>query len=223
MKQYFTREFLLSNKKLILKAVAVISIIAAAFLVFVWDGSKSDDGPVLAETNQEALEKSVEASQQEQTEETKGRIIVDVGGAVERPQVVELEEDSRVGDAISAAGGLKDNADPAGINQAAFLADGEKVYIPVKGETSALVSGISGQDAAPAGSMTGGSSASSKVNLNTATAEELQTLNGVGPATAEKILDYRTANGGFKKIEDLKNVNGIGDKTFEKLKEHIMV
>ena len=147
---------------------------------------------------------------------------MDVGGAVKSPQVVELEEDSRVGDAISAAGGLKDNADPAGINQAAFLTDGEKVYIPVKGETAPLVSGISGQQALPTGdAATAGASA--KVNLNTATSEELQTLNGVGPATAEKILDYRTANGGFKKIEDLKNVNGIGDKTFEKLKEQIMV
>lgn len=221
MKQYFTREFLLSNKKFILKAAAVISIIAAAFLVFVWGGSEPEDEPILAETKQEALE-STEALLQEQRTETKGRIIVDVGGAVKSPQVVELEEDSRVGDAISAAGGLKDNADPAGINQAAFLTDGEKVYIPVKGETAPLVSGISGQQALPTGdAATAGASA--KVNLNTATSEELQTLNGVGPATAEKILDYRTANGGFKKIEDLKNVNGIGDKTFEKLKEQIMV
>lgn len=222
MKQYFTREFLLSNKKLILKAAAVISIIAAAFLVFVWDGPEPDSGPVLAETNREALESSG-TSLQKQTEETKGRIIVDVGGAVKRPQVVELEEDSRVGDAISAAGGLKDNADPAGINQAAFLTDGEKVYIPVKGEATALLSGISEQQAAYPGAAAARDAASPKVNLNTASLEELQTLNGVGPATAEKILDYRTANGGFKKIEELKNVNGIGDKTFEKLKEQIMV
>lgn len=222
MKQYFTREALLSNKKLILKAAAIISIIAAAFLVFVWGGPEpEDDGPVLTETRQEAPESADSVS--DQRAETKGRIIVDVGGAVKEPQVVELEEDSRVGDAISAAGGLKDNADPAGINQAAFLTDGEKVYIPVKGETAPLISGIAEQQGLSAGSAAVAGAASSKVNLNTATSEELQTLNGVGPATAEKILDYRNANGGFKKIEDLKNVSGIGDKTFEKLKEQIMV
>ena len=148
-------------------------------------------------------------------EEKAGNIIVDVGGAVKVPQVVELAPDSRVADAVAAAGGLLETADTAGINQAAFLTDGEKVYIPEKGEELSGLEGISGLEQA--------SSGESKVNINTATSEELQTLNGVGPATAEKILDYRTSNGSFKTIEDLKNVDGIGDKTFEKLKEHIKV
>lgn len=222
MKQYWNREFLLSNKKRIIKATAIVCLAAAAFFVFVLNGEERAQEPAVIQTGEETLAGS-EAGETKESEETAaGPIVVDVGGAVKTPQVVELEADSRVADAISAAGGLKDNADTAGINQAAFLTDGEKVYIPVRGETVPGAASGSGQTSqmAQAGS---GTDTGGKININTATSEELQTLNGVGPATAEKILDYRAANGGFKSLEDLKNVSGIGDKTFEKLKEHIMV
>ncbi|MCQ4635829.1 helix-hairpin-helix domain-containing protein [Anaerovorax odorimutans] len=212
MKQYLNKEFLLSNKKILIKVAAIAVIIAAAFFVFVLGG---DDGQEKLAVSESAQQASVGGEAGEETEEPES-IIVDVGGAVNTPQVVELKADSRVADAVSAAGGLKSNADTAGINQAAFLSDGEKVYIPAKGED---ISGI----AAAAAEQGSSGEQKTKVNINTATAEELQTLNGVGPATAEKIMDYRKNNGYFKKPEDLKNVSGIGDKTFEKLKEQIMV
>lgn len=211
MKQYLNREFLLSNKKQIIKVAAIILIFAVAFFVFVLGGDSRQEELPVSETAGQA---SVNGGAGEETEAKKS-IIVDVGGAVKTPQVVELKEDSRVADAISAAGGLKENADTAGLNQAAFLSDGEKVYVPAKGEVSPGLSSVS--SGAESGLSQG------KININTATSEELQTINGIGPATAEKILDYRKNNGYFKKPEDLKNVDGIGDKTFEKLKEHITV
>ncbi len=214
MNQYFSKDFLLKNKQLVIKVAVIFFIFTVAFFVF-----------VLGENKEAAHEPEVTQTQKavaaEPTETAVKSIMVDVGGAVKTPQVVELKEESRVADAISAAGGLKENADTAEINQAAFLTDGQKIYIPAKGEkipAEVISAENSTQPGAENPGMAGG-----KVNLNTATSEELQTLNGVGPATAEKILEYRSSNGYFKNIEEIKNVNGIGDKTFEKLKEHIMV
>lgn len=238
MKQYLNKEFLQSNKQLVVKAAAIVAIIVVAFFVFVWNGSKAEEEPPPTQTaRQESLAAGADNDMGESgTEgdvtietEAAGTIIVDVGGAVENPQVVELKENSRVADAISAAGGLKGTADTAGINQAAFLTDGEKVYIPAKGEGALPAAGVSqgqvpGSDSASnSGLSVSSSSGNQKVNINQASSEELQTLNGVGPATAEKIMDYRSSNGWFKSIEDIKSVDGIGDKTFEKLKEHITV
>jgi len=152
-------------------------------------------------------------------------IYVDIGGAVKNPMLAELPDGSRVDDAIKAAGGLKTEADMTNINRAEFLTDGQKIYIPsfsvdedgnviAGGDTSAFgTSGVS--------SVTG--SAGGKININTADSEQLQTLNGVGPATAQKIIDYRQSNGSFTSVEDIKNVSGIGDKTFEKLRDYITI
>lgn len=209
MKQYLNKAFLLSHKEIVIKAAVIICIIAVAFFVFVFEGqSEKSEGDVVVQST----ESKVESKEETQAPVS---IMVDVGGAVKTPQVVELKENSRVADAISAAGGLTEQADTAGINQAAFLTDGEKVYIPEKGESGTMLSSL----ASAAGSGTG----QQKVNINTATSEELQTLDGIGPVTAEKILTYRDSNGAFQNIEDLKNVDGIGDKTFENLKEHITV
>lgn len=205
MKQYLNREFLLSNKEKIIKAAAIIILVVAAFFVFILGGNDKEE-EITIETNADNVEKSIE-------EEVNNEfIMVDVSGAVKEPQVVRLTEGSRVADAIEAAGGLTDNADTVMINQAAFLTDGEKIYVPEEGED---VTGIE------FGSGTGRTS--SKIDINTATSEELQTLSGIGPATAEKILQYRSDVGYFKSIEEIKNVNGIGDKTFDELKEYIKV
>lgn len=231
MKKYFNREFLQNNKQLVIKAAAIIGVIAVAFFVFVLNGNgESQEPPSVEIQQQESLGSGAGSETGGSLEESEpaGPIIVDVSGAVQNPQVVELEENSRVADAISAAGGLKGDADTAGINQAAFLTDGEKIYVPAKGEAALPVPGVSQSQSQGAG-MQGssvslsGSAGSQKININQASSEELQTLNGVGPATAEKIMDYRSSNGYFKTIEDIKSVDGIGDKTFEKLKEHITV
>lgn len=139
-----------------------------------------------------------------------GTIFVDIGGAVKSPMLAELPDGSRVDDAIQAAGGLKQEADMSNINRAEFLLDGQKIYIPSLA-----------MDAD--GNVIEGAAASGKVNINTADSTQLQTLNGVGPATAQKIIDYRQSNGSFASVEDIKNVSGIGEKTFEKLKDYITI
>lgn len=203
MKKYLNREFLLTNKDKIIKAAAIIILVVAAFFVFILGGGSKEEEMIIesSESTAEALEPT-----------EKDLIMVDICGAVNEPKVAELPQESRVADAIDAAGGLTENADITQINQAAFITDGEKIYIPEVGED---VTGIA---------LDGGTSMSSgKVDINTATSEELQTLNGVGPATAEKILQYRSDVGYFKSIDEIKNVSGIGDKTFENLKEYIKV
>lgn len=205
MKQYLNREYLLTNKEKIIKAAAIIILIVAAFFVFILGGN--DSGQEMT------IETKVDSGEESTDDDVSSEIImVDVSGAVKEPKVVQLNEGSRVADAIEAAGGLTDNADTVMINQAAFLTDGEKIYVPEEGED---VTGIE------FGSGTGRTS--SKIDINTATSEELQTLSGIGPATAEKILQYRSDVGYFKSIEEIKNVNGIGDKTFDELKEYIKV
>lgn len=203
------KEFLLTNKEKIIKAVAVIFLAAVAFFVLILGGDSQEEEMVIESTEA--------AEMLDVSEESEEFIIVDVSGAVENPQVVQLKANSRVADAIAAAGGLTKKADLSQINQAAFLEDGEKVYIPEKGES------VESSESVSYG--TGGTMAesASKIDLNTATSEQLQTLNGVGPATAEKILQYRSQNGYFKSIEEIKNVDGIGDKTYEKLKDYIKV
>jgi competence protein ComEA len=145
-------------------------------------------------------------------------LCVYVSGAVARPDVYELPHDSIVKDAIEAAGGPTGEADLNRINLARRVHDEEQIYVPQKGEESPPVSPPSGPSSSSPSSQEGG-----KVNINTATAEELDTLPGVGPSIAQRIIDYRTKHGPFQSIEDIKNVKGIGDVTFEKLKDKITV
>jgi len=156
-------------------------------------------------------------------------IIADIQGAVNDPGVKKLPEGARVNDAVTEAGGLTEKAYTMDVNLAAKLTDGDKVYIPVENEkvsnektTGREMAGIVTQPTS--GSSSGsGTETGSIVNINTASFEQLQTLSGVGPATAQKIIDYREKNAGFKKTEDIMKVSGIGIKTFEKLKDKIAV
>jgi len=145
-------------------------------------------------------------------------LCVYVSGAVAHPDVYELPYDSIVKDAIEAAGGPTGEADLNRINLARRVHDEEQIYVPQKGEESPPISPPSGPSL-PSPSSQG----SDKVNINTATAEELDALPGVGPSIAQRIIEYRTTNGPFQSIEDIKNVRGIGDATFEKLKDKITV
>lgn len=150
--------------------------------------------------------------------EPEGVIIVDVAGAVERPSVVQLHEGDRVQDAIDAADGLAQDADVSRVNRAAKLIDGQQVYIPHEGEDASVQTQGS---ASGGGSETAG--ASQIVNINMATAEELDALPGIGPSTAQSIIEDREANGPFSSPEDLMRVSGIGEKKYEKLKSSICV
>lgn len=164
-----------------------------------------------------------------------GTIFIDIDGAVTEPKLAELPAGSRVEDAIEAAGGVTKDADLSGINRAQILNDGEKIYIPKEGEEQGYAGGSGGGSVYNGGSGDGGSgdggsssgaagSASSsggRININTADSQALQQITGIGPVTAQKIIDYREANGRFSSIEDIKNVSGIGDKTFEKMRDQI--
>jgi competence protein ComEA len=136
-------------------------------------------------------------------------VIVDVAGAVHNPGVYELPEGSRVQDAIHAAGGLVDEANESAVNQAAPLADGTRLFIPTK-PAAADDTNVSPDD-----------SDEGLVNINTADIYALQTLPGIGPVTAERIIEYRMAHGLFTRIEDLQNVEGIGFGVLEKIKNLI--
>jgi len=155
-------------------------------------------------------------------------IFVHVLGAVARPGLFEVHDGARVVDVVAAAGGLLPTADQAGVNLARPVADGEQLYVPLQGE---VVAGSPAAPAGPQGGAVGGdlggagspAGAAVKVNLNTATAADLDTLPRIGPAMAQRILDYRAAEGRFTSIEDLRDVTGIGEKTFAALKDLIVV
>jgi competence protein ComEA len=148
-------------------------------------------------------------------------IFVHVLGAVALPGLYELSDGARVVDVIAAAGGLAPNADPAGVNLARQLSDGEQLYVPVQGEVSAEQLAAGGSGGGSGGASDGAGSA--KVNLNSATTADLQSLPRIGEAMAQRIIDYREANGRFRSIEDLRNITGIGDKTFEALKDLVTI
>ncbi|MBG6213500.1 MAG: helix-hairpin-helix domain-containing protein [Cryobacterium sp.] len=143
-------------------------------------------------------------------------IFVHVLGAVVRPGLFQLHDGARVMDAIAAAGGVTAEADPAGVNLARILSDGEQFYVPRQGEVPPALT------AAPAGSA-GANAPAAKVNLNTATVADLDSLPRIGPTMAQRIIDYRTTNGRFTSVDGLRDVAGIGDKTFEALKDLITV
>jgi competence protein ComEA len=146
-----------------------------------------------------------------------GSVIVHVAGAVRDAGVYRLRTGARVADAIGRAGGATARADLSQVNLAAKLEDGRQVLVPRRAPAAA---------AAAAAAAAGGPSppaAAVPVSLNTATLEQLDELPGVGPATAQKILDYRQANGGFGSVEELGEVPGIGDKRLATLRELVRV
>lgn len=140
-------------------------------------------------------------------------IHVHVCGAVKKPGVYELSVDARICDAISAAGGLKKKAADSDINQAQLLSDGEQVCIPYKTAKKQDTITETSSD----------TTKQSKINLNTATSEELQTLPGIGVSKADSILQYRQENGKFSSIEEIKNITGIKDGVYSKIEAYITV
>lgn len=141
-------------------------------------------------------------------------LLVDVAGWVRHPGVYEFEEGARVIDAIDAAGGARPGAMLESVNLAAPLADGSQILVPKEGgQGSAPVAGTSGADAAPGG----------LINVNTASATELEALPGVGEVIAQAIVDYRTENGPFASVDQLLDVSGIGDVTLENIRELVTV
>ncbi|MCM3596304.1 helix-hairpin-helix domain-containing protein [Metabacillus idriensis] len=206
-------EFLKKYKYL----VGVIGIAAAIFLHQTYQNSiPAEQNPQMNEDEAALLtgEQVLKEERDSEVIEAEQTVIVDVKGEVQKPGVYEMKTGERLHHVIEKAGGLTNAADAIQINLAALLEDGMVVYIPKQGETA---EDLVQQPAAAA------DAGEQKVNLNKATAEDLQTLTGIGPAKAEAILSYREEAGGFKTIEDLMNVSGIGEKSFEKLKDSISV
>jgi len=137
-------------------------------------------------------------------------VVVDVVGAVRRPGLYHLREGDRIADALARAGGAARKADLSAVNLAAPLADGEQVVVPRRGAAGAGGAAVApGAAGAPPG----------PVHLNTATLEQLDTLPGVGPVTAQKIVDYRTKHGAFASVDELDAVPGIGPARLETLRD----
>lgn len=147
------------------------------------------------------------------------KIKIYVTGEVNNPGVFEMNENSRIEDAINLAGGLTSSANIKNVNLAFVLEDGQKLYIPnINDKEIEYISKENGENI-----IDGIKSSGSKININKASLEELKSLPGVGPSLAQKIITYRTENGKFNSIDDLKNVSGIGDKKFEGLKDNISI
>lgn len=143
----------------------------------------------------------------------KAPALVHVAGSVRHPGVYRLRDGARVKDAVARAGGPRRGADVNAINLAAKVADGQQVVVPRRG--------TAGQAAAESTGAAGAVAPAGPISLNSATAEQLDTLDGVGPATAAKILDWRRQHGGFRSIDDLGQVPGIGPKRLAALREKV--
>ena len=185
------------------------------------------------------LDNSLEESSKEETKELESipeeKYYVDIKGYVKKPGVYEVSKTSIVNDCLKLAGGLLKNADTTTINLSKPVSAAMVIYVPKKNEviksttdkTTTTTTEIPNNAAIPDNSNTSSDTSSTtlnlKINLNTASKEELTKLSGIGEAKAQDIIDYRNTNGSFKTIEEIKNISGIGDALFAKIKDNISV
>lgn len=211
----------LSKKQIVLVGIVVV-IFCSVIGYYIYSKLVEQDGENFdSESNISVIQKK------ETTEEEIEKIVVHIAGRVKNPGIVKIEEGARIADIIEAAGGLTEEADITNINLAYIIEDGQKIVIPKKGEeqgneTEEYITKESGDTVIQdeKNIKIGGKS---MININKANQEELQQLQGIGEATALKIIEYRKQNGNFNTIEDIKNVQGIGDAKFESIKESITV
>ena len=215
---------MLDNLSLRQKKIILIIIIFAVsgLMIYIFNNNKIDnsdlDEDILVASN------STNDIIKNSTDE-KDMIIIHITGAVKTPGIVKLEEGSRIEDAINKAGGLTEDADITKVNLAYILEDGTKIKIPSNSD----IGDFQGENILRTDSGEGiiedneNSSQSSSLNINKATEQDLQTLPGIGPSLASRIIAYRDENGKFSTIEDIKNVNGIGNSKYENIKDYICV
>ena len=206
-------EFLNKKQKIIIAVVAIIAIIFIGYCIINKAG-KLEYVYLETEETYEEEENKIEETKKEEY------IIVHITGAVEKQGIVEVKKDARISDVIKKAGGITEEADLTKINLAYAVKDGQKIYVPnindkkdveyiTEKPGEAVIEEEKGKK--------------EKVNINTATQTELETISGIGPSTALKIINYRTENGKFKKIEDITNVPGIGEAKFKSIKDSITI
>lgn len=196
-----------------LSAVIIAVVLSIGFMAW---GSFTSSGIV--------VEHSEKSPQSQEYESSSSQLIyVHIAGEVSNPGMYELKHDARVSDAIDTAGGLTENADQLSINLARQVTDGEQIVVQtyIEAEPGNSKSTDASDSGLPSSSNT--EVLSSKVNINTASASELITLDGIGESTAAKIIAYRQANGSFASIEEIKKVSGIGDRKYEAIKDRITV
>lgn len=175
---------------------------------------ESESAVSINEWEQE-FQKAEEESSNEQLPikmQEENKVIVDVKGEVHKPGVYEMRQGDRITDAITSAGGFRENADQNQVNLAGKLKDEMVIYVPTEGEIPSSTTFALQQE-----------ESADLVNINSASSEELQSLPGIGPAKAEAIIIYREEQGNFEKPEDLMDVSGIGEKSFEKIKKHVTI
>lgn len=188
----------------------------------VTDGETEREGESATETESETATVTLQVD--DGSIDTDSAVIKDIKvyvcGAVQRPDVYEISADSRIVDAVSAAGGFAIDAYPEAMNLAETVSDGSRIYVPTKEEVDALAV-VYSDTGSGSGDTT--SDSTGRVNINTATLEELTTLPGIGDTRARAIIDYREQNGAFGNIEDIMQVTGIKEKSFSKIKDSICV
>ena len=226
------------NKKHVIYLICVLFVVVTGIVYFL-NNYDSDDEILLEDVMQESAiiedeednvydlddssDSSIELddeSKQDDSSDKDGYIYVHICGAVNKPGVYEMCANSRVIDIIDKAGGLRKDADNAIVNQAKILEDCEQIYIPYEGEQVNINSSTSNNINVVAESK---QDAQDKININTASKNELITLPGIGEAKADMILEYRSENGSFSKIEDIMNITGIKEGLFNKISEYITV
>ncbi|MDF2616972.1 MAG: hypothetical protein K0Q47_1628 [Sedimentibacter sp.] len=193
------------NNSIYKKGLAVVLIIALIVMASLGIKLSGKENEITYTSSSNMTNKD---TAMESAEEELSCIYVDIDGAVINPGVYEFKEGDRVIDAIERAGGLKDTAYTKNLNKARKLVDGEKIYIFEEGENTF-------QDLYNDGNK-------GKININTASKDDLMSLTGIGDVYAERIIDYRSVKV-FSSIEEIKDVQGIGDKIFEKIKDSITI
>lgn len=214
-------EFLNKKQKSVLIIIGIIIILfIGCYIIYKTRQYKEyNELEIIEESDIEALE--TEENEEEIIDE---EIIVHITGEVINQGIIKIRKDSRLANVIEKAGGTTENADLTKVNLAYQVKDGQKIYIPNindKGNEKLEQEHIT--EEAGANIIVEDKENGEKVNINTATQAELETLSGIGPSTALKIINYRKENGKFEKIEDIKNVTGIGEAKFENIKEEICI
>ena len=221
----------LDNKKKTMISIILIIILIISFIIYLIMNNSEDNALnweediIMQNTQNEENRKNKIGESTNEIEEEE-IIVVHITGEVKKEGILYLAKGARIADAIKEAGGETDEADLSQVNLAYKLQDGQKIYIPNKNEkVSMYITDNGGNNIIEESNNTqnGEKGGSRKVNINTASQSELDSLPGIGPALAQNIIDYREENGGFKSIEELQNVKGIGDAKYDDIKDNVTI
>ena len=213
----------LNKKNKIIIIILIVIIVVIAYYYIYFNDNKVDEIYVDEKIEAENLIKDEKNNETEKETEKTEKIIVHVSGAVNKEGIVNLPKDSRVINAIEEAGGFKEDAYTKDINFAYKVEDGMKIYVPYNDEKEENNTIIIQNNFEKQSNINTKENENKKVNINKATQTELETLPGIGPSTAMKIINYRIENGSFKDILEIKNIKGIGESKYENIKEFITI